>query len=766
LYHQIRQLVENAPIPDDLNNAILAAYRQMDGSNAFVAVRSSATAEDLPEASFAGQQETYLGVRGEDALIDSVRKCWASLWTERAIAYRQRNGFEHAQVYLAVVVQAMVQSQTAGVLFTVNPMTGDADEMLVNAAYGLGESVVSGQITPDAFILSRTQAPHILSNTAGTKETRLDMLPGGGIHKHAVPFADRQRLSLNPDQLARLLKLGEKVETHYQKPQDIEWAFVDDSLYLLQTRPITSLDKLITPHQHRMRKLSKAEYRVLDDILEHYPDPPLPLDYRAVADGYEQLLIPMRDFGLSIPPADSIIRMDDQGIPYIEPIALHLTWDIFKMPALLRKLLRRQPDRWMTEQAPLFAARLEALKGKDMAELDNDALARHISAAMQLAHEIALIRFSQAIIPMILRGIALKTLIRLVNGGRLVVEADLLGDLPYKTALIDEALWQLASVADATPAVRQAVLNRPMNEIIPTLEQNEAGRQYLGRVNTFLDEHGARTMKMYLPFANRSWCEDPASLMATLAVMLRSGAIEKHRRREEHFGAWRDETAGKLPGFLRKRFLKTLENYRSGHIAREATLYAIEEAYGVARQGAQEAATRLVDMGALSASDDVLYLTLPELYETLRRQFQIEDMRELVAVRRKARPAARATWQDRGQNENHVVTDVRGKETLTGQPGSPGVASGPVRVITRPAEFDKLQLGDVLVCPFTDPAWTPLFSLAAAVVADTGGSLSHAAIVAREYGIPAVLGTQIATSTLHDGVQVTVDGGRGVVVLA
>ncbi len=760
---QIQGLVAKASMPADVAIAITDAYHQLDGGLAAVAVRSSATAEDLPEASFAGQQETYLGVRGQDALLNYVQQCWASLWTERAIAYRQRNGFPHEQVSLSVVVQQMVRPQSAGVLFTVNPLTGKRDEMLVNAAYGLGETVVSGQVTPDSYLIAPGAKSFIVDQTVGTKEVRIDALPDGGVRKQAVDPADRRRLCLNPAQLEKLADLGEKIERHYQSPQDIEWAFADDALYLLQTRPITSLHNIAPPAPApRTRILSKTEHRILDDILEHYPDPPYPLDYLAVTDGYEQVQHAMREAGLAVPAADTIIQMDELGIPSVEPVTPRFTWRILKILSLVRQKLSLDPGRWDAEQSAVFAKRLAALQQTDVVNLTDDALAAYIETAVQTAADIARIRFSEYIVPMMVRGALLKLLVQLVNRGGAVVEADLLGSLAYKTVVIDRALHQLANEADKTPEVRTALLDLPMDEVMGALEETAVGRQFLQQFNTFLQAHGARTMKVYLPFSNQSWAEYPASLMATFAAILRAGPSPSgHRDMDNHFETLRDNTAKGLPKFLRRRFLHTLAKYRSGHVAREATLYAIEESFVMARRGTTVAAQRLVERGVLTAVDDILFLTLPELFALLRGAMSPDGIQDLITQRQQARPGATAVWQNRGETNIETSDNM-----LKGQPGSPGIASGTVKIIDGPAEFSKLQAGDVLVCSFTDPAWTPLFSLATAVVADTGGSLSHAAIVAREYGIPAVLGTQVATTQLKDGMKVTVDGGRGMVIMA
>lgn len=752
---EIQALVLNASLSGDLVAEILNAYRELVKDNdVAVAVRSSATAEDLPQASFAGQQETYLGVRGEDDLLHYTQLCWASLWTERAISYRERNNFPHQQVALAVIVQVMVAPDTAGVLFTANPLNGKKDEMLVNASYGLGESVVSGQITPDSYRLSAEGEPFVVEQKVGTKEMRIDMQPSGGTCTTPVSEAAQNRLSLDSVQLGELSALGLKVQAHYAAPQDIEWAFVGRDLFLLQTRPITFLNKELV---QRLGKLSGVEHRILDDILEHYPDPPFPLDYFAVTDGYDQVQDAFRMAGMKVEKADRIIRMAADGVPYVEPSVPKLSLKMLRLPLTIYKKMQINPDDWKAENL-FFAERIAALKAGALQEKSNEALARFIADAVQTGTEVGTLRFGKYIVPMMLRGAILIRWVKIATKDKSLIEADLLGELDYKTALIDRALEELADEAGKDDVVRSALVELPPDEVVSALRKDGEGVQFLRKLNSFLEEHGARTMKAYLPFSNFSWAEKPENLIAVLPLLLRSNG--KKDKAEQKYSVLREKTMASTPTFLRNSFLRMLTRYRHGHIAREATLYMIEEAFSLARQGTQEAARRFLSAGVIADKEDILFLTLPELYDVLRGDLLPEKVQELLLVRREARPKADAVWQDRGIVGNRYSADA-----LQGQSGSPGVVQGMVRVISGPGEFHKLVEGDVLVCQFTDPTWTPLFGLASAVVADTGGALSHAAIVAREYGIPAVLGTQVATKKLRDGMLVRVDGNQGMVFI-
>ncbi|MBI5351599.1 MAG: pyruvate, water dikinase [Chloroflexi bacterium] len=751
---KIRQRIENASMPEAISKSIKEAYANLSSRHAPVAVRSSATAEDLADASFAGQQETYLGIRGDESLTLHVQRCWASLWTERAIAYRAHNNFPHDAVSLSVVVQEMIAPDVAGVLFTVNPVTNSMDEMLINASFGLGESVVSGRVTPDTYRVRRKKFA-MLEIICGSKSMRIDMAHDNGTTETVVDDAARQRLCLDADALRRLLDLGSQVEAHYGKPQDIEWGLANGQLYLLQTRPITSLLTVTAKPQ----TLNRTQHEIVNDILEHYPEPPYPLDYFAVTDSYQQLINTLRDYGVELPPSDQIILLNENGLASVTPPKVRMTARILSGLGILRKNLQADPNLWIDQKHASFESEIDSLRNMNVAALNNSELIQFIQSAVDITSRVGAIRFRDFIVPAIARSAHLKMLMGFAKDSKTISIMDLLGDLPYKTAVIDRALKQLAREAEKLPQVSDFLLNTNMDSVIATLEQNAEGKIFLEKVNAFLNEHGARTMKMYLPFSNRSWSETPATLLTTIAVLLRSK--KNHTESNLHYAEIRQRLIDQTPAWFRSQFISTLEKFRIGHIARESTLYTIEAGFLQARRGMDESAQRLLAQGALSNSAQIIYLTLTELYTALNGSLSSRDISQLILRREKARPQAMKLWRGQLPARKSNLGDT----ALKGLSGSSGYAEGIVRVINGPAEFDKLQPGDVLVCPYTDPAWTPLFTLACAVVSDTGGPLSHAAIVAREYGIPAVLGTKNATSKFREGDLISVDGQKGEVRL-
>lgn len=414
------------------------------------------------------------------------------------------------------------------------------------------------------------------------------------------------------------------------------------------------------------------------------------------------------------------------------------------------------------------AKRLQQLMNVQVSGLNDRELVQQIKGIVEISKNYGKMRFHIYVFPMVLFGFKLKLLIRMSRLKRPVSEYELLSNLDYKTAVIEKALNALAASADLNPVLRAVFLECPAGEVQHRLELESEGQAFLKEVEAFLQEHGARTMKAYMPFSNEaSWSENVSSLYGTIAAMLRSGNIHNFDKRQEdinlQFYNLTEEIRKGLPRFLADSFSRTLEQFRAAFKGREWTLYAIEECYVALRKAMREAADRLTHRGFLTAPEDILYLKLSEVYQLLDRssgEAGMEDAAEKIRERRINREFSLAVW-----NVNEHELERQNQDHIKGLPGSGGLAQGKVKVISGAAEFGKLEKGDILVCSFTDPAWTPLFLLASAVVSDTGGLLSHAAIVAREYRIPAVLGTRVATSCLKDGDRVMVDGFKGTVTV-
>ncbi|AWE42251.1 PEP/pyruvate-binding domain-containing protein [Actinobaculum sp. 313] len=757
-----RNRILESVIPPTVQTAICTAYRLLGSPP--VAVRSSATAEDLAEASFAGQQETFLGVIGESAVLYAVRRCWTSLWSDRAVAYRKTQGIPDDALALAVVVQTMVPADTAGVLFTRNPVTGSEDTMLVNSSYGLGESVVTGLVTPDTFTLAR-RPPGVLTREIGRKETRIDASPGSPPTTRTVPEQDRGRQSITDKQLMRLLGLGEQVEAYYGCGQDIEWAFCGEELYLLQTRPITTVtDAVVSRNERAAARLSKV---LRDDMIEHYPAP-FPLDLFAVHQIQDAIQELMRAAGLKVDSAAALIRGEGTGVIRIRMTAPRPT---LTTPARLAVLFHRgmshDPARWTHEESRL-RSRLDAMLQRvtRLREMSDREVMDLVHLSLAECSRLTASRFLNYNAPLVVNRTICSLLIRLVHANPQVTPEELLIGVPYKTAAMTAQISLLAQQAREF-GLTALLTGTPSDRLPAVLSGSKRGRQFQELVDEFLASYGARCTRLYLPFSNRSWREDPGSFYTLLATTLRGNPVQipqntpvlstLPRTRGENTTRFIN---ARLPRPLRFLWKRNAQRFQARHIAREGTAYMLEEFFCVARAGMDEISRRLVDRGQLDNPANIRFLYMEEVQQAL--DDADKQLSSLAARRQRVRPTAQSVWLDRGDPE--VGSTLDELHTLRGQPSSSGRACGPARIIHSPDEAARLQPGDILVCPYTDPTWTPLFAVAAAVVADSGGPLSHAAIVAREYGIPAVLGTGNATS-LPDGVELLVDGTAGTVTI-
>jgi pyruvate,water dikinase len=570
----------------------------------------------------------------------------------------------------------------------------------------------------------------------------------------------RKRFSLTDRVLEKLVQLGMRVEGYYHTPQDIEWGLVGEDVFLLQTRPITTLwQNPSSLEVSPTKRLSAFQHRILDDLLEHFPEAPYPLEHASVVDTYQPFLDATHDLGISMTEAKQMIRMDESGRPFVEIGRVGVNLRLLGLPWSVWQKLRRDPARWSKSEDAQFAERLQALGEVQVDQLDDMGLVEHTKQANALASQIGNLRFSEYIYPSILRAVWLKVLMRLA-GERSAESFDLLGDLSFKTAEIHHALSALAKTARRIPSISAWFCETAPPLRLEDLANLSDSSAFLDEVDAFLKLYGARTNKVYLPFSNLSWGEQPSALLAALAVLVRSpdAGADGEAQRTERYRQLVQRITAKLPWFLRGAFARTLVRFREGHIAREGTLFRIEGAFVEARRGVYGLAKRFVAQGILPEQNDVRYLTLEEIEKIVDKTLAHEAIKSRVLLRKKARRTAQSVWQARP-----ILAETPEKGAFKGIAGSPGRATGNACIVTGVDAFFKLQEGDILVCPYTDPTWTPLFAMASAVVADTGGPLSHAAIVAREYQIPAVLGLPNATTTFRDGMRLSVDGATGLV---
>ncbi|MEV7135053.1 PEP/pyruvate-binding domain-containing protein [Arthrobacter sp. NPDC093128] len=754
----IRALFVGTEIPGQLRQEIAAAYAELGGGA--VAVRSSATAEDLPGAAFAGQQDTYLNVLGEDAVVQAVADCWASLWTDRAVAYRQRQGIDPRGLAIAVVVQRMVPADTAGVMFTANPVTGERGEIVVDASPGLGEAVVAGRVTPEHYVLDRTGKA--LSFAPGGREVVITAAEGGGTQEN--PGAPGTGPELAADQLTELARLGQRAQQHFGRPQDIEWAVSGGFLYVLQSRPMTAL-----PPQPRT--LNPFQRRLGPFFMEMFQERPYPLDVSGwMSRGILAMLHRMAgSVGVVFPTVDHLLPEEDGVVVRLVPPIPHPTIRTLAAPVSLARRARQfNPAKWT--QDPRFSAFLEnveQLNGKDPGPLRWRAvvaLAEESFATMRGITDLRVSYLPGVFVPL------LKMRLMLVLLGKAKLAAALIAGAETRTSQANRALEQLAAVAADDPGLARAFAESDPGRLLELVEKEPEHVAFREAFKAFLLEYGHRETISVVLSSAPTWSDAPEVVLGLVKAMFG----ERLQTVDQTGMALSELRRHPLLRFapLRRSVLAAVGSARSGMAFREDSHFYATKVIPPMRRAYRELGHRLVLAGVVDDAHDVYHLRFEELASIT----DTDDGGALPAsVRERFRPVVLARAAKRRELEGIPLLDPallfgrnrRVKDALvTGTPASRGQASGPVRVIRGPAEFGQLRTGEVLVCPYTNPSWTPLFQRAAAVVVDTGGLGSHAAIVAREYGIPAVMGTGSGTSTLADGQRVLVDGTAGAVLSA
>jgi pyruvate,water dikinase len=801
LARRAREAVAAAPVPPDVETAIRDAYAAMGPGP--VAVRSSATAEDLPFASFAGQQDSFMDVVGADAVVEAVRRCWASLWTDRAVAYRTTNGIRHREVSLAVVVQQMVHAGTAGVLFTANPVTGTRTETVIDSSPGPGQAVVSGAVNPDHYVV--------------------ETVSGRILHQPQSPAG-----SLTEPQLRALASLGDAAQQLFGAPQDVEWVIDGGGkAWLTQSRPITTLYPLPdedplsgqTGTDGAADAASGADARVYlcGTLLQGLTRPITPMGLSVLGlmrgnKGPWKYVNPGLRMYVDLTP---LIRNKSgrKALVRMLPLADGRSAAVF--PALLddprfsvlpraRKKSGRRghtaPDRTRSKGTgfnqslgqfvELIPAMVRALLWPDRelrrARRYQDRLATTLvlplpaTAARRLQHAEDILATSvngliQATLPAPSVGyLMLAAARRLLHGIAKPRELEaVLRGLPHNvTTIMDLELWHLTVSLGKDPEVRRTFMELKPDELASRYRAGMLPAAAQSGLQQFLSKYGHRAVAE-IDLGMPRWFEEPDHLLGMISNYLRVEDPEQAPDRQftkaaDHAEARMRElveragTKSRLRGRLVSFCLR-----RTRQLAglRELPKFYIVMVLAEMHRQLTEVGAELVSNGTIDAAGDVFFLDFEELRVGLRGA----DLKGIVAGRRRLydvelrrRRVPRLLLSDGTDVEAAAMPQPAAGDRLTGTPASAGTAAGKVRVIMDPVGA-HLEPGEILVAPSTDPGWTPLFMTAGALVMEMGGVISHGAVVAREYGIPAVVGVADATTRLRDGQSITVDGAAGTV---
>ena len=821
-----RDLLLAAPVPASVAEAIARGYASL-GVDVAVAVRSSATAEDLPFASFAGQQDTYLNVVGHDAVLDAVTRCWASLWTDRAVVYRASNGIDHRGVRLAVVIQRMVEAEVAGVLFTANPVTGRRRQAVIDASPGLGEAVVSGAVNPDHFIVD-TATGEVVTRSIGDKKVSIRAVPGGGtVHvtrpDHADSAADTggadragagagaDDACLTDEQVRALAALGARVEAHYGVPQDTEWAVdADGVLWLTQARPITTLFPLpaaAPPPGEQLRvyfcfsvaqglyrpitPMGLAGFRLLATWVARQvgfgvPDPLA--GPPAYAEAGQRLFVDVTGVLRSRAGRALMPRVLD----VMEARSAAVLRGLFDEPRLAvtqrsaRPFVRRALRFAARNRLPLRAA--HALASPDRVHRGLERIPAQVRQRLSLpvtatpVERLDLVEraLAEQVVPLgprampaaamgfAMLGYASRLLAAELRPGELQT---VLRGLPHNvTTEMDLALWRLASRVRGDAAATTLLLDASTDDLAARWRAGTLPPAVQNDLTDFLDRYGDRAVAE-IDLGVPRWSDDPRHVFGVIANYLRledpQAAPEAVFARATRDAEQMVEALVGRAGRLRRPLVRfALRRARQLAGLRELPKYFIVVALAQLRRHLAAVGEALAAQGRIEAAEDVFFVDLVQA----RAGLSGADLRDVVTARREAyeaelrrRHIPRVLLSDGTEPEATAVAAPAHDGSLAGTPASAGAVTGLARVVLDPLGA-RLEPGEILVAPSTDPGWTPLFLTAGGLVMEMGGANSHGAVVAREYGIPAVVGVPDATARIVTGQRITVDGTAGTVV--
>lgn len=817
----IRGLLVSTPMPQAIADEIRAAYQKL-GKELYVAVRSSGAAEDLAEASFAGLHDTYLDICGEDALIDAVQRCWASVWTGRATSYRHTKGFVHSEAPIAVVVQQMVSSEVSGVMFTANPMTTVTDEIVINASWGLGEAVVQGITTPDAFVL-KAGTLRILEKTLGSKAVRIvrDPETGKGTVTQEVPMAERGHFTLSDTQLFALGDLGRRIQKHYGDfPQDIEWGYADGQFFVLQSRPVTGVelswdaevndsvpgvapdDQLwsrnfadegwtgaVTPLMFSWRGLTMNAGHSHCAQMCGFPD----LDYTAKRlwqfNKGKAYFNPDVDRGFieqTVPPA---LRAGMLGkLPAIwreETAAAPFSYLKYaQMYFRLQTLVPHEGLNWTDTLAKVLkteAGQYNGLSVEETSRLSDVELERYIDRMIALEGKFYDVVWTGLMV--IFRdAISLLGLLtaKWYDGDNPGIFTDLITGTNQRTltAIENGELWKISQHIRGSETLMSLFQEKPGAEFFKHLPDSADGRELLKIYDSFVQEHGHRGhADRDIYFSRRA--EDPGVDYRALQVMLTVAspvdpemaehAVNERRRAATALAV--ENIKQKPFGSIKAEIFKLLLDYVHRYIAgRDDERHFVDRSTFAIKRGFQEASRRLLARGILQGERDFYFLTKIELFELLHGRGNLPLAKAKIAGRMRdfdrvdSREVTPPPFVVRGKGLNLDAPIASGDGVLQGVGTSRGTVTGTARVVKTLKEIGRIKDGDILITNSTDPGWTPVFLVIKGIVLETGGMLAHGSLLAREYGFPAV---QIDDAIQHipDGATILLDGDAGVVRL-
>ncbi|KAM3098889.1 phosphoenolpyruvate synthase [Phormidesmis sp. 146-12] len=785
---EIRRIIEGIAIPEDMSEVIAHFFSRL-GKKAAYAVRSSATAEDLPTASFAGQQDTYLNIIGKEAILKHISKCWASLFTERAIIYRLQNGFDHRKVYLSVVVQKMVFPQMSGILFTADPVTGNRKVVSIDASFGLGEAIVSGVVNADNY---KVRNGKVIDKKISTKKLAIGALKDGGTKAQEIETERQNQQVLTDEQIVQLERIGRTIEAHFGSPQDIEWCLVDDTFYIVQSRPITTLFPIPEMNDQENRVfVSVGHNQMMTDAMKPLglsffllmtPAPMHTAGGRLFVDVTATLASPVgRETILNVTLGKSDPLMKDALTTILERGDFIKLLPDDQSPGKSSKRRSLADFQTLNDYDPAIVADLIQQSQASIAALKQTIQTKSgadlFDFILEDIQQLKQTNFDSQSFGVLITGMnAASWINEKMNEwlGEKNVADTLAQSAPNNiTSQMGLALLDVADAIRPYPKVIEYLQQVEEDNFLGELVQIEGGQEAQSAIATFLDQYGMRCAGE-IDITRPRWSEKPPTLIPMILSNIKNlesgerdrkfeqGQQSALRKEQELLERLQQLPDGEQKVNETKRMIKLLRSF-IGY--REYPKYGIVSRYFVYKQALLKEVEQLIQAGVIQEKEDAYYLTFEELRNvvcTNQMDYSIISKRKGEYKRyEKLMPPRVIT------SEGEIIAGEYKRENLpadaiVGLPVSAGVIEGRARVILNMEEAD-LEDGDILVTTFTDPSWTPLFVSIKGLVTEVGGLMTHGAVIAREYGLPAVVGVDHATQRIKDGQRIRVHGTEGYV---
>ena len=799
---EIRNKIKGLPVSEAVKIAVYGALNNI-GADDFYAVRSSATAEDLPGTSFAGQQDTCLNIKGYENLMAAVQDCWASLFTDRAISYRIKNGFDHEHVALSVVIQKMILSEASGIMFTADPITGNRNILNIDAGFGLGEALVSGLVTPDFYQVSDSM---IVNKQISRKEIGIFPEETGGTLKRNIEAGEKDRQVLSDGQITELAEIGSNIQKLFGSPQDIEWALYKGVFYILQSRPVTSLYPVPTPRDNgkhvffsfgHLQMMTNAMKPLALSIFEttRIFDKPKSNDSISVQyDAGGRLFLDLSYF-LNIKQIKRKIPgvlkyVDEQACLSIQELInrgdVFADNEKFKKKALrflipvLEKIglniYLRNSDKTKIRAKKFFDSTYEKWE-KDINSSHNVEKMKKIRWYVRGMLNYLFSNAIQYPAPGIVVMPKIKKICTECFGEAKMQELTAKLNMSLENNVTSEMMMKIYDIAELARNNKMllAVLKETNNEKFwNDIERVQDSERFVEELKKFMSKYGMRCAGE-IDITVKRWRDTPAELVPFIISHIQTSKVNEHHEKFEE-GRLAAENAkteiilgvkNKLGKAEAKKIEKYIKVYRNLMGFRESPKYFIIKFFGLIRETVMEEAVKLEEENVLLDKEDVFYFSLDEIIEILIGNYN-GDIKETV-VKRKAeyKTYLKMTPPRVMTSDGEIITGKLKNSkapdgALNGTAASAGIIEGIAKVVLKVSEAD-LKEGEILVAPFTDPAWTPLFNSAKALVTEVGGMMTHGSVIAREYGIPAVVGVNDAVKIIKTGDRIRVNGTEGYV---